>query len=174
MWKVYFYLTKPSPLEANAEINGIKAQVSKGSDQLVVEFDEAYDEADALQKARTAANRFLDALSWKFGASFAIDQATQRVEHVSPSGQKQFNVIGSGSIKPTGSLTAVKKDSSDNIIEVCDSSKPGKIDVKQSEAASYFRHAHSTDDPFNKFHDFYLAAENVASKIQKQTVSLEG
>ena len=41
MWKVYFNLTKPSPLEANSEINEMKVSVSRGSDQLVVELAEA-------------------------------------------------------------------------------------------------------------------------------------
>ncbi len=166
MWKVYFNLNKPSQLEANTEINGVKAQVSQGSDQLVVEFAEACNEADAQQKALTVANRFLDALSWKFGATFVIDPATQRVEHVSPTGQKRVSItVGDGAILVEGAIVG-EKDSSGNILEVYDSNKLGKIDVKPSEAASHFRHAHWTDDPFNRFHDLYLAAENVASKIQ--------
>ncbi|GAI23516.1 unnamed protein product, partial [marine sediment metagenome] len=44
MWKVYFNLTTPSPLEANLEINGMKVSVSQGSDQLVVELVEACDD----------------------------------------------------------------------------------------------------------------------------------
>lgn len=166
MWKVYFNLSKPSPLEANSEINGMKVSVSQGSDQLVVEFAEACDETDAHEKTLTVANRFLDALSWKFGATFAIDPATQRVEHASPTGQKQVSMGFESSLGLTGSLRVEKKDSSGNIIEVRDSSTPGRIDVKPSEAAGYYRHAHLTDDPFNRFRDLYLAAENVASKIQ--------
>lgn len=166
MWKVYFNLNKPSQLEANTEINSVKAQVSQGSDQLVVEFVEACDEADAQQKALTVANRFLDALCWRFGTTLAIDTATRCVERISPTGQKQVSITVSDSITVGEHIKLVKKDSTGNILEVYDSSKPGKIDVKPSEAASYFRHAHLTDDPFDRFHNLYLAAENVASKIQ--------
>jgi len=166
MWKVYFNLTKPSQLEANAEINGIKVSVSRGSDQLVAEFVEACDETDAHQKALTVANRFLDVLSWKFGAIFAIAPSTQRMEHISPTGQKRISITASCVAGASIVSRVVKKDSSGNILKVYDSSKPGRIDVKPSEAASHFRHAHLAKDPFNKFRDLYLAAENVASKIQ--------
>ena len=166
MWKVYFNLNKLAQLEANTEINGVKAQVSRGSDQLVAEFVEACDETDAHQKALTVANRFLDVLSWKFGAIFAIDPSTQRMEHISPTGQKRISITASCVAGASIASRVVKKDSSGNIVEVYDSSKPGKIDVKPSEAASHFRHAHLAKDPFNKFRDLYLAAENVASKIQ--------
>jgi len=165
MWKVYFNLTKPSQLEANTEINGIKVSISKGSKQLIVENIDAYDEADAQQKALTAANSFLDAL-WMYNTYPAIDAATRRVEHASPTDQKQVSMGFESSLGLTGSLGVEKKDSSGNIIEERDSSRPGKIQVKPSEAAGYYRHAHLTDDPFNRFRDLYLAAENVASKIQ--------
>lgn len=167
MWKVYFNLNKPSQLEANTEINGIKVSISKGDDQLVVEDIKACDEADAQQKALTAANQFLDTLCWKRGTTFAIDPATQRVEHISLTGQKRVSMGFESSLELTGSLRAVKKDSSGNILEVYDSSKLGKIDVKPSEAASHYRHACLSNDPFDKFRELYRAAENVASKIQK-------
>ena len=166
MWKIYFNLNEPSRLEANSEINGVKVSISEGSKQLVVENIAVSDETDAQQKALTIANQFLDTLSWKCNATLAIDEATRRVEHISPLGQKQVSITVSETIGVTEHVRLVKKDSSGNIIEERDSSKPGKIEVKPSEAASHFRHAHLTDDPFNRFHDLYLAAENIASKIQ--------
>ncbi len=166
MGKVYFNLSKPSPLEANSEINGMKVSVSQGSDQLVVEFAEACDETDAHEKTLTVANRFLDTLCWRFGTTLAIDTATRRVERIGPTGQKQVSITASDSATLTEHVKLVKKDSSGNIIEVRDSSRPGRIEVKPSEAAGYYRHAHLTDDPFNRFRDLYLATENVASKIQ--------
>jgi len=166
MWKVYFNLTKPSQLEVSSEINGIKLGVSQGSDQLVAELIEACDESNAQQRALTAANLFLDALSWKCSATFAIDSNSQHIEYVTPTGQKHISITASASIVLTNSVTVVKKDSSGNILEVSDSSKPGRIEIKPSDAARYYRHAHLTDDPFNRFHDLYLTAENIASKIQ--------
>lgn len=166
MWKVYFNLNKPSQLEANTEINGVKAQVSRGSDQLVAGFVEACDETDAQQKALTAANMFLATLCWKCGNTLRIDPNSRCIEHISPTGEKHGYANLSGSMKPVSRLIAVKKDSSGNIIEERDSSRPGKIQVKPSEAASHYWHAHWTDDPFNRFRDLYLVAENVASKIK--------
>jgi hypothetical protein len=166
MWKVYFNLNEPSRLEANSEINGVKVSISEGSKQLVVENIAASDETDAQQKALTIANQFLDTLSWKYSTTLTIDEASRCVEHIGLSGQKQVYVTVADSIRVGEHIRVVKKDSSNNIIEVYDSSKPGKIEIKPSEAASHFRHAHSTNDPFNRFHDLYLAAENIASKIQ--------
>jgi hypothetical protein len=166
MWKVYFNLDKPSRLEANSEINRVNVSISEGSKQLVVENIAASDETDAQQKALTVANRFLDALCWRFGNTLAIDTATRCVEHIGSTGQKQVSITVSESIRFTERFLLVKKDSSGNIIEVLDSSKPGRIEIKPSEAASHFRHAHLTDDPFDRFHNLYLAAENIASKIQ--------
>lgn len=165
MWKVYFNLNEPSRLEANSEINGVNVYISEGSKQLVVENIAASDETDAQQKALTVANRFLDAL-WRFDTTLAIDEASRCVEHISPSGKKQVYVTVADSVRIGEHVRVVKKDSSNNIIEVYDSSKPGRIEIKPSEAASYFRHAHLTGDPFNRFHNLYLAAENIASKIQ--------
>jgi hypothetical protein len=163
MWKVYFNLNKLSPLEANSDINGVAVSISKGSKQLIVENIDAYDEADARRKALSTANQFLNGL-WKHNSYLDIDPSSQHVE--SSSGQKRGYVSMQASVLITSQLTAVKKDPSGNIIEVRDSSRPGRIEVKPSEAAGYYRHAHLTNDPFNRFRDLYLAAENVASKIQ--------
>lgn len=166
MWKVYFNLTKPSQLEASSEINEMKLSVTKGSDQLVVEFANAGDEADANQRALVAANQFLDSLCPKYNSAFEIDPNSQHVENIDPTGPKHIYISAHASVGITSQVTAVKKDSSGHIIQVYDSSKLGRIETKPSEAASYYRHAHLTNDPFNKFRDLYLAAENVASKIQ--------
>ncbi len=169
MWKVYRNLNEPSPLEANSEINGMNVSISRGSDQLIVENIDACDEADAKQKASIAANQFLNRLSWGPGIILDIDLSAQCVvEHISSTGEKQIGVSINLPIPvPSISVRAEVKDSSGNIIKVCDSSEPGRIEVKPSEAASYYRHAHLTDDPFNRFHGIYLAIENVSSKIQK-------
>lgn len=166
MWKVYFNLTKPSALEANSDINGMKVSVSRDSEQLIVENIDACDENDAHHKALTAANQFLDTLSWKCNATLAIDEASRCAAHIGPSGQKQVYVTVADSFRVGEHIRVVEKDSSNNIIEVYDSSKPGKIETKPSEAASHYRHAHLTNDPFNRFHDLYLAAENIASKTK--------
>jgi hypothetical protein len=167
MWKVYFSLTKPSPREANSEINGMKVSISRDSKQLVVENIDACDETDVYQKALTAANQFLDGL-WKYNAYLDIDLSQYHVE--SPTGGKRGYVNLQGSISVTsdltGILTVARKDSFGNIIEVRDSGKPGRMEIKPSEAATCHRHAHLSHHPFEKFRELYRAAENVASKIQ--------
>lgn len=166
MWKVYFNLTKPSQLEVSSEINGIKLGVSQGSDQLVAELVEACDESNAQQRAFTAANQFLDAL-WKCNSYLGIDPNSQHTEYISPSGQKHTSITGSCAIGgSTGSMKMVKKDSSGNIPEVYDSSRPGRIEIKPSVAASFFRRAQLSHHPFEKFRELYRAAENIASKIK--------
>ncbi len=167
MWRVYFDLTKPLPPEANSEINGMKVHIEKGNSKLIVEFADASDDANAQQKALSAANSFLDTLCWKCGTCLGIDPDSQDVEYIS-STSKSITITPAPAlaVATTSQPTVVKKDSSGNVIEVSDPSRPGKIEVKPSEAASYYRHAHLSDDLFNRFHDLYLAAENVASKIQ--------
>jgi len=163
VWKVYFNLTESSKLEANSEISGIKLGVRRGSTQLTAENIDASDEAEAQQKALTAANQFLDGL-WKYYAYLDIDVSSRHIE--SPTGQKRGYISIQGDVLLTSQPTGVKKNSSGNIIQVHDPTKLGRIDVKPSEAAGYYRHAHLTNDTFNKFRDLYLVAENVASKIQ--------
>jgi len=168
MWKVYFNLDKPSRLEANSEINGVKVSISEGSRELIVENIDAGDDRDAQQKALSAGNYFLDAL-WKCHTYLAIDPISHVAEYVSPTGTSiSITPPPASAVASVGSPGVEIRDSSGNIIEVRDSSKPGRIEIKHkhSEAASHYRHAHLTDDPFNRFHDLYLAAENIASKIQ--------
>lgn len=165
MWKVYFNLTKVSQLEVNSEINGAKVGISQASKELIVEDIDARDEADARQKALPIANKFLDAL-WKYDTYLGIDPGSQHTEYTSPTGQKHIYLTATESIGLSNHITVLKKDSSGNIIEVRDSSRPGRIEVKPSEAASYYRRAQQSNDPLDKFRELYLAAENVASKIQ--------
>ena len=166
MWKVNFNLNKPSQLEANAETNGMKVSISQGSDQLVVEFTEACDEDDAHEKALKVASQFLDVL-WKSDTYLSIDLVSQVIEYISPISKSiAITPPPASCVASTGPVKLEIKDSSGNILEEYDSSKPGTIEVKPSEAASYYRHAHLTNDPFDKFHDLYLVAENVASKMQ--------
>ncbi|MCK4388039.1 MAG: hypothetical protein KAW00_04625 [Dehalococcoidia bacterium] len=169
MWKVYFNLNKPSPLGKYSEINGMKVSISEGSKELIVENIDAGDNRDAQQKALSAGNSFLDAL-WKCHTYLDIDPTPRVAEHVRPTGTSiSITPTPASSVASVGSPGVEIRDSSGNIIEVRDSSKPGRIEIKpkHSEAASHYRHAHFTNDTFNRFHDLYLAAENIASKIQE-------
>jgi hypothetical protein len=168
MMIVTFALDKPSPLEVYSEISGMRVEVKENNSQVIVRMVQAASTDEALKKASSAANQFLDSLSWRFSAHLAIKGESYSVELVAPSGQKQVFVHPepASAVPDSRGPTVVTKDASGNTIEISDSRKPGKIDVTPSEAASYYRRAHLTKDPFDSFRNLYLATENVADKIR--------
>lgn len=166
MWTAYFTLRKASPVEASSLIDGLNVQIREGSTELLVDGASAMNEHEAVEKASAAAHAFLNELSWKYGVIIAFDCNTQRVEYVDAAGQRHTSIsVGNGAVGIEGKVSVVKKDALGNVIEVRDSQKLGKIEVKPSDAAAYFRQAHLTDDPFDRFRNLYLVAENIASRI---------
>jgi hypothetical protein len=167
MWTVTFVLDRPSPLEVYSEISAMRVEVKENNSQVVISVVQAASIDEALKKASSAANQFLNELSRKFSVHLAIKGESYAVEHVAPSGEKQVVVHPEpASCVMSGRLIAVKKDASGNTVEVRDSQKPGKIDVKPSDATPYYRRAHLTNDSFDRFRNLYLASENVADKIR--------
>jgi hypothetical protein len=167
MWVVTFALDSPSPREVHSEISGMRVEVKVNDSQVVISVVQAATIDEALKKASLAANQFLDSLSLGFSAHLAIKDGSYKVKRVASSGEEQVFVHPEpGSVASSGELTMVKKDASGNTIEVRDSRKPGRIDVKPSEATSYHRQAHLTKDPFDSFRNLYLATENIADKIR--------
>jgi len=174
IWTFYYTLDRPSPLEAFSQINGLKVEVHRNSNQVVIGNVDASDMDEARKEALAAANQFLNTLSWKQGTSLKIEPETYSAYHVSPSGKKEqiLKAAPVAVVTSVGELTAVKKDAAGNIVEVRDSQKPGRIDTKPSDAAAYYRRAHLTSDPFDSFRNLYLAVENIADRIRiKKTIS---
>jgi len=167
MWTVYLVLNKRSPVEANAEIDGLTVNVQIDSSQVVVHGIAAADSDKACKKAVSVANQFLNTLSYKYGTDLDLQPETYSAEHASRSGKKEVIVKPApASIGLSVRATVVKRDASGNIIEVGDSQKLGKIDARPSDAAAYYRHAHLTDDPFGRFRDLYNVVENIADRIR--------
>lgn len=168
-FKVTFDLNKPSPLEASTEISGLLVEVKVDSNQVVVYDYDAADVDEARMKALTAANQFLNTLSWKHHTDLEIRTGGYSVEHTESSGKKHVNlVIPTAEVGLRSCLVAVHKDASGNIISVSDSRKLGRINVKPSDAAAYYRRAHLTDDPFDRFLNLYLVTENVSDRIREK------
>jgi hypothetical protein len=160
---VTFPLDKPSPLEVHSEISGMRVEVKENNSQVIVRMVQAASNDEAVKKASSAANQFLDSLSWRFSAHLAIKGESYCVKlekgvriHPEPA----------SAVPATRGPTVVIKDSSGNTIEISDSRKPGKINVTPSDAGSYYRQAHITKDPFDSFRNLYQATENVADKIR--------
>ncbi|KPL23572.1 MAG: hypothetical protein AMJ75_05785 [Phycisphaerae bacterium SM1_79] len=166
MWMVTFSLNKPSPSEAYSEIDGMKVEVKENRGEVVVGFIQATDVDEARRKALLAANEFLSALSWRFGAHLAIKGQPPNVERIDPSGKKQIFLETQEGVAIGEKMIGVKKDASGYIVNVLDSQRLGKIDVKHSDAADFYRRAHLTDHPFEKFGNLYKVAENIADKIR--------
>jgi len=168
VWTVTFALDRPAPLEVYSEISAMRVEVKENNSQVVISVVQAASIDEALKKASSAANQFLNELSRKFSAHLAIKGESYAVEHVAPSGEKQVVVHPepASCVMGGGRVIVVKKDASGNTVEVWDSQKPGKIDVKPSDSTPYYRRAHLTNDSFDRFRNLYLASENVADKIR--------
>jgi len=167
MWTVNLVLNGPSLLEACAEIMGLRVKVQENSTQVVVHDVDAADADEAFKKALSAANQFLNTLSWKHNNHLEIQTRTFSEELTESSGKKHvINSLAPASIVLEARITTVHKDSSGNIIGVSDSRKPGRINVNPSDAATYYRRARLTDDPFDRFRNLYLATENVSDRIR--------
>lgn len=166
MWKIYFKINKKSPIEADSQIEGDKVELKLDSEELSVEITNASNEEEALKKAKMVANRFLDSLAWKHGADIAINHNSTRTDFRDSTGQHETNVSIIERETVSERIVIVKEDLAGNIIETADSSKPGTITVKASEAASYYRRGRLTSDPFDRFRNFYLVVENIADRIR--------
>lgn len=165
VWTVCFTINKPSRVDASAEINGLKVMVREGSNQIEVDGCQASDRDRAEKDALRVINDFLNALSWRCDEHLALDFETGAVSF--------FDHLGNKFIRPapavvhiSARLTAVKKDASGSILEICDSQKIGKIAVKASEAAAFYRRAHLSIYPFDQFGNLYKVVENIADQIR--------
>jgi hypothetical protein len=166
MWMVTFSLNRPSPLEAYTEIDGTRIEVKENGGKVVITSIQATDIHEASSKAFAAANQFLSALSWRFGAHLAIKGEPPNIEHIDPSGTKQIFLELAERVVISEKVRVIKKNTSGEVVEVLDSQKLGEINVKHSDAADFYRQAHLTGHPFEKFANLYKVAENIGDKIR--------
>jgi hypothetical protein len=165
MWTITFSLSKPSRFEVYSEIDGIKVEVKENSGGVVVSSIQAADIDEARRRAFLAANQFLSALSWRFGDHLAI-KGEPNIERIDPSGNKEIFLQLPERVVLGEKVLVIKKDAAGDVVGVLDSQKLGKINVKYSDAADFYRRAHLADHPFEKFGNLYKVAENIADKIR--------
>jgi hypothetical protein len=165
MWTICFTLNRASEVDAFAKINGLKVTVRAGSNQIEVEVCQACDQDNAEEDALRVINAFLNTLSWRYHRHLTLNFETGAVSFVDHLGNKFIRpapAVAQGSAK----LTTVKKYASGNILEIGVSQTIGKIAVKASEAAAFYRRAHLSIHPFDQFGNLYKVVENIADQIR--------
>jgi len=114
----------------------------------------------AVNAARRAANTFLDQLAFETGEANQIDETYVDAQWIDERGVRR----GAQTRSPQ------KVEVVDRLgrpVQALDTSRNvGELRLSGSQAASYFRRAKLATDPFDKFRNFYLAAENIADKIR--------
>lgn len=165
-WAIQFKLNRASYLEAHREKDGIRASVQIGSDALRVDNIPATSECAARDLAEPLANELLDTLAHRYDEPLEIVPLPWRSEHAAESGATVVGQHLGNTVSSRGSLSLKKIDAQGNVVQVYDSDRPGRIEVKPSQAAPYYRRASLSADPFDKFRNFFLVAENVADQIR--------
>ena len=145
---VEFYLRKRSPVTVEKG----NVILDKGCTHLTVRNIEADSDDDAIQKARPKAKEFLDDLHFRHGIALetgtGLGVGLQDSPEFRHSGYHATLKAKGGHRKRVRSLI-------------------GEVQIKPSDAKTYYRKAAISEDPFDKFRNLYLAIENVASKIQR-------
>lgn len=145
---VEFNLRKRSPV--TVEIGDVI--VDKGHPRITVRNIEADSHDDAIQKARPRAKAFLDDLHFRHG--IALETGTGLGVGLQASPEFRHSDYYA-TLKAVGGhrkrVPRVLKE----------------VQMKPSDAKTYYRKAAISEDPFDKFRNLYLAIENVASKIQR-------
>ena len=125
--------------------------VDRGCPTVTVRNVEADSIDDAADKARPKADALLDELCRKYEMKLEIGNGYTMMQQDSPTTRhiKKYDM----KVFTRGGLR--KK-----IPRVLN-----KVEIKPSDAKTYYRKATISEDPFDKFRNLYLAIENVASKI---------
>lgn len=132
--------------------------LDKGWDTVTVRNVEADSIDDAAKKARPTADTFLNELSWQYGINLQIGSGLSLALQASPTTRH---------VKTIRMTLKVKGGHRKKYPPVLKG-----IEIKPSDSKAYFRKANISKDPFDKFRNLYLAAENVASKIA--AIKIEG
>jgi len=125
--------------------------VDKGYSTVTVRNVEADSNDDAPEKARPKAKALLDELCWQNEIKLEIGNGYTVMKQASPTTRhiKKYTI----KVYATGGHRK-------RIPRVLD-----KVEIRPSDAKTYYRKAAISEDPFDKFRNLYLAIENVASKI---------
>ena len=125
--------------------------VDKGCSTITVRNVEAGSNDEAPEKARPKAEALLDELCWQNEIKLEIGNGYTVMKQDSPTTRhiKKYTM----KVYTTGGHCK-------RIPRVLD-----KVEIRTSDAKTYYRKAAISEDPFDKFRNLYLAIENVASKI---------
>jgi len=176
LWAVHLELDGPSPWGVYSEISGLRVEVQENSSQIVIYNVDAASEDEAYEKALSAANHFLNTLSWKAGSHLNIKCKSTSVELTDSHGRKSVLImpeVAPISLKMMAPKVVITDARGNIITQTNDSEKLTRIDVSVSEAAAFYRQAHLTNNPFERFRNLYLAAENVADRIRTKKMLSE-
>jgi len=144
---VEFDLKARSPVSVQ---NG-DAIVDKGYSTVTVRNVQADSTEEAPHKARPIADALLDELCWQYDIKLEVANGWTVTLQDSPTTRhiKKYTVKVTARGGHRKRIPRVLKD----------------IRTRSSDAKTYYRKAAISRDPFDKFRNFYLAIENVASKI---------
>lgn len=145
---VEFNLKKRSPVTVKKG----NVIVDKGRTRITVINIEADSDDDAIQKAKPRAKEFLDDLY--FREEIALETRTGFGVGLQPSPEFRYSDY-SATLKAMGG----HRKRVPSVLE--------EVQMKPSDAKTYYRKAAISEDPFDKFRNLYLAIENVASKIKE-------
>jgi hypothetical protein len=165
-YTVGFQLATPSEIEAEAIVDLRLVRVSLGTTELVVESVDATSPEDARNLARLSANKFLDCVVGKTDSPMELVEGVSSVRRVRQEAGTAVTVTTvERTIRQSASLSLETRDANGNVITRVDPSRLGRIVVNQSDAAAYYRRGLNAADPFDRFRNFYLVAENIADKV---------
>ena len=125
--------------------------VDKGYSTVTVRNVKADSVEDAENKARPKANAILDELCRQYEIKLEIGNGCTIMQQDSPTTRH---------IKTFDIKVFTRGGHRKRIPRVLN-----KVEIRPSDAKTYYRKAALSQDPFNKFRNLYLAIENVASKI---------
>lgn len=165
-YKVSLDLDKKSALEIESDVDGARCCLVLNKACLVVEDVDAQSEDEAVKRAREVGGKFLDMVCYAYKFAARIRSDTAQIEYYDQSGVRHVTMELNATIKAEATVAIQRVDEFGNVIS--DSRKPGKVPFQYCEAMSYFRKAQLSADSFDKFRNYYLAAENASSIICKQ------
>jgi len=144
---VEFYLTSRSPTTVE---NG-DVIVDKGYSTVTVRNVDANSDIDASKRARPKAEAFLNELSWRYGINLEIGSQATIAKQDDPATRhmESFKLIG-------GFKGGHRRKYPRTIKEIV---------IKSSDSKALYRKASISQDPRDKFREFFLVIENIASMI---------
>lgn len=165
-YKVSLNLNRESALEIESDIEGARCRLELNKTCLVVEDVDAQSVDDAKKRAREVGEKFLDMVCYAYKFAAGIRSDTVQIEYYNQSGVRHVTMELNATMKAEATVAVQRVDGFGNVIS--DSRRHGKAPFQHCEAMSYLRKAVLSDNPFEKFRNCYLAAENASSIICKQ------